>query len=153
MLSRILVLCICLAVSGCQLPLVKDADMLNVRAVWVASEANGDKPGFGFKLIEETGQISATFFLLDPNKPHDFEAGRPFPTEIIRSRKSELHFVVRLEDNRKEEFVIQLQRPLRGDLVNATLRDFERGTKPTALLFVRQNQRVPPGRTREVRRP
>ncbi len=138
MLSRLLVLCICVAVSGCLRAPVKDADVQNVRTVWVASEANGDKPGFGFKLVEERGRISATFFLLDPNKPHDFEAGRAFPTEVVRSRESELHFVVRLDDNRKDEFVILFQSPLRGDLVNATLRDFERGTKPIALMFVRQ---------------
>jgi len=48
--------------------------MRDVRTVWQASTENGDKPGNGIKLVDSDGRLSATFFLLDPNKPHDFKA-------------------------------------------------------------------------------
>ena len=137
MLPRLLTLCLCVVASGCVQEAVKQTDVRNVRAVWRASEDNGDKPGFGIELTEESGRVNGTFFLLDPNKPHDFKAGKAFPTQVTQSGALELRFVVQL-DNQKDEFIVVLQSPLKGDRVSATLRDLREGTEPVALTFVRQ---------------
>jgi len=138
MLPRLLALCFCVFASGCLREAVKQTDAQNSRTVWRASEDNGDKPGFGIELTQESGRVNGKFFLLDPNKPHDFKAGRAFPTEIVQSGESELRFIVRLDDQRKDEFVVRLQDRLKGDRVNATLRDLKEGTQPIPLTFVRQ---------------
>lgn len=133
---RILAFCLCLIASGCVYQPLKQRQV-----VWLASTVNGDKPGIGIKLIKIDGQLDATFFGLDPNKPHDFKAGRPFPTEVVHSNESELHFVVSLDDNgkpRKDEFVIALQGRLKGNRVSATLHDVRGEGSPITLTFVRQ---------------
>jgi hypothetical protein len=135
MLSRFLAFCLCAAAFGCSDQAVKQS---TVRTVWRASTDNGDKPGNGIVLVEDGGRINGTFFLLDPNKPHNFKAGRAFPTEVVQAREGELRFVVRLGDNQKDEFAIVLQGPLTGKRVNATLRDILGERNPTALTFVRE---------------
>ena len=131
MLSRLLAFCLCVVASGCVQPSKPN------QAVWLASTDNGDKPGNGIKLVENAGRLNATFFLLDPNKPHDFNAGRAFPTDVFQVGKSELRFVVHLDDNQKDKFIVVLQGPLKGKRVNATLHDVSDESRPVPLTFVR----------------
>jgi hypothetical protein len=107
--------------------------------VWQTSTDNGDKPGIGIRLIGYEGQISGTFFLLDPDKPHDFSKGRAFPTQVVHTTQFDFRFLVRLNETQKDEFVITLEGPLKGRRVKATLRDLDGKGSPIALTFVRQN--------------
>jgi hypothetical protein len=140
MLSRLIAFCLCIAASGCLRESVErtDAPVRGARTVWHASVDNGDKPGNGIRLVDEAGQISATFFLLDPNKPHDFKAGRALPTDVVQSNETEVRLVVRLDNGRKDEFAIVLHGRLKGNRVNATLHDVRGESTPTTLTFVRQ---------------
>ena len=131
MISRIIALCVCVAACGC---LLESARKPVLPTVWQASVDNGDKPGNGIRLMEHAGRISATFFLLDPNKPHDFKAGRELPTEVVEASETAFRIVVRIDENRKDELTIVLEAPLTGERVNATLRG--EGI-PIALTFVK----------------
>lgn len=106
--------------------------------IWQASIDNGDKPGNGIRLVDEAGRLSATFFLLDPNKPHDFKAGKAFPTEVVQSKETEIHLIVRLDNDQKDEFVVALQNQLKGNRVSATLREVHSEGIPISLTFERQ---------------
>ena len=139
MIHRPIVCSLIVAALGCAPQRSTNRGVGETRSTWVASKASGDKPGFGIKLEENVGKVSGTFFLLDPNKPHDFNAGKSFPTEVVRTTETELRFVVHLDDGRKDEFVVSLQGALRGSGINATLRDFEPGTQPMSLRFLRQH--------------
>ena len=107
--------------------------------IWLASTDNGDKPGTGIKLVESGGQVGVTFFLLDPNKPHDFSTGKALSTEVVSFAGSELHLIVRLSETQKAEFILQMQGALKGKRVAATLRDAQGDGRPTELTLVRQN--------------
>jgi hypothetical protein len=129
-----LAFCLFVVASGCVLQPSKPGQV-----VWLASTDNGDKPGNGIKLVENAGHLKATFFLLDPNKPHDFKTGRAFPTETVQSNETQIRLVVHLDENKKDEIVVEFQRPLKGKRVNATLRNVRDEGQPVALTFIRQN--------------
>ena len=45
-------------------------------ATWLWSEENAGKPGVGMKILVEGQSTAGTFYILDPQKPHDFTAAR-----------------------------------------------------------------------------
>jgi hypothetical protein len=129
--------CLCLAGLGCSQHVAQIHEP--GVTVWRASVANGDKPGNGIELVERAGEIRGAFFLLDPNRPHDFSAGCVFPTEVTRLTESEFRFVVRLNETVTDEFVIRLDEPLKCERVSATLREVAADRRqPISLVFVRE---------------
>lgn len=52
-----------LAQLGCGDP---NATKSSARVVWRASEENGCKPGVAYEIVAQAGQLSGTFFLIEP---------------------------------------------------------------------------------------
>ncbi len=140
MLPRLIALCLCFAVCGCVRESVKEADTSagKVLTVWQASTDNGDKPGIGITIEDYAGRITATFVVLDPNKPHDFKAGKALATEIVQTNEFQFRLVVHLDETRRDEFVLQFEGPLKGERLNAMIRDFGTESQPIKLTFERQ---------------
>lgn len=134
MRMRILILVVCVIASGCVQPPARTG-----RVVWEASAENGDKPGNGIRLVESSGQLSATYFVLDPNKPRDFSAGRELPTDTVKANPTEVRFVVHLNTNETREIVVRFRGPLSGKSLNAIVRGFRAGNQSSTMTFVRQN--------------
>lgn len=91
-------------------------------AVWRASVDNGDKPGIGIVLVQRGDEVTGTFYLLDPEKPDDFEAGRGRPMEAIRWKGREIQFAVDLGGGQRVREILRLVDPLVGGSARATLR-------------------------------
>ncbi|MEQ2006157.1 MAG: hypothetical protein ABMA26_05105 [Limisphaerales bacterium] len=104
---------------------------------WQASEDHGDKPGTGFKLKVANGRVvSGRFYLLDPERPHDFQRGRSVPIRIRASDSNRVQFELNLGPAQKEQLSLRFLKPLEREPVEAELRD-ESGTGvPTRLKFV-----------------
>jgi len=92
-------------------------------AMWRASVDNGDKPGIGIELTRHAGALSGRMLLLDPNRPHDFGAGRPFPMQIRQSTETEIRFAVAWPPTLHEELILKLNSPLGSSGVRGTLSD------------------------------
>jgi hypothetical protein len=140
MFSRLIAFCLGFVVCGCVRESARQADTSagKVPTVWQASTDNGDKPGIGITIQDYDGRITATFVLLDPNKPHDFKAGKALATEIVQTNEFHFRLVVHLDETRRDEFVLQFEGPLKGERLNATIRDFGTESQPIKLIFERQ---------------
>ena len=104
---------------------------------WVASVDNGDKTGYAFEITSNVDQFAATYYLLDPDKPHDLKNGRAFATHL--EKKSALEFLVRVDFTTEVRItrLIRLKNPLQGtDPISAELWD-EKGNRmePPELVF------------------
>lgn len=62
---------------------------------WRASTKNGDKPGVGIELHRKGAELSGAFFVIDPNRPHEFRSGISFPMRIDKDSGNEIIFTVR----------------------------------------------------------
>ena len=125
---------VCLFAFGCVQHPLKPG-----QTVWLASIDNGDKPGVGVKLTETGGsQFNATVFLLDPNQPHDFKAGRAVRTKVLSSNSSELSLLVHYKKDQNEKLTIKFQGILNGNHVGAILTDDDGKGRPIELDFNRQ---------------
>ena len=107
--------------------------------VWRASNDNGDKPGNGIELTLRGGKIHGQFFLLAPEKPHNFEAGHSFPITILERRAEELVCEVTFGSPQAEKFTLKLPKFFPRDRFVAIFQDAEPGT--TAIDFVFERTR------------
>lgn len=137
MFIRFQVLLLCFVLFGC-FHVGQQTKVRNPSGVWQASENHGDKPGLGIELVEHSGKIDVKFFLLDPNKPRNFTAGRELPTEVLVQSTLELHVAVHVDENRTDQFILNLESALNQERVNAKLRNVEPNTVPVDLMFVRR---------------
>lgn len=88
---------------------------------WRASEDNGCKPGIGMELVKRDAGVSGAVFILDPNKPHDFTAGRRCPMQFQRQEPQDLYFTVEILPERTDKMHLHLASPLAGELIKAIL--------------------------------
>jgi len=119
--------------SGCS----KSKVPLSSGAVWRASNDYGDKPGNGIELTMEGKDISGRFFILEPEKPHNFDAGRAFPLRILERRATELVCEVRFNATQTDRFVLKLPESFPQNQFVATTHDREPGTTPIEFVFKR----------------
>lgn len=88
---------------------------------WRASEDHGDKPGIGIELVKLGADVSGAVFILDPNKPHDFTAGRRCPMQFQRQEPQDLYFTVKILPKRIDKMHLHLAAPLAGEQIKAIL--------------------------------
>src|ERR1035437_6288981 len=112
-------------------------------AVWEWSEDNGDKPGIGLALGVSGDATTGTFYLLDPQKPHDLSsAGQIVRLTDLQRHGRTLTFTVTLASDggqHKESLVLELDGDLAGAVganVIGTLRSAEASSPPTQVVFV-----------------
>lgn len=104
---------------------------------WQASEDNGDKPGTGFRLKVANGRVvSGRFYLLDPERPHDFQRRWSVPLRIGTNESNLLRFELNLGPAQKERLSLRFLGPLEREPVEAELRDETGADFPTRLKFV-----------------
>lgn len=65
---------------------------------WVATLENGDKPGNGYALVVQEGQITGgKFYVIDPNHPHDLNfAGQSVPFNDLTTSGKKVTFSITL---------------------------------------------------------
>lgn len=105
--------------------------------IWEASVDNGDKPGNGLRLIEKSGQMSAVFFLLNPNRPHDFSGAIPLSTTLTKLSNTEFKISVVFEQNVENELILRLKEPLRRSPVYGLLQDIAGDAPPIEMKLIR----------------
>ena len=108
------------------------------RVTWQASIDNGDKPGCGIVLVEQAGQFSASFLVLDPDRPHEFACGRSLPTETTRIDENTLRIMVRLNATETDEMLAHLPSRFDGEKVTVTIQDAKNKDRSAEWVFVRQ---------------
>ena len=106
-------------------------------SVWRASNDYGDKPGNGIELVLTNDVISGTFFILEPDKPHNFEAGRAFAIEIVERRARDLVCQVRFSSSQTDKFVLKLPATFPQNEFVAATHETEPGTTPIEFRFKR----------------
>ena len=105
--------------------------------MWRASNDNGDKPGNGIELTLHDSNILGRFFLLEPEKPHNFDAGIAFPIRILERRPHELVCEVRFSPTQLDKFVLKLPESFPQGKFDATMVDAEPGDTPIKFTFKR----------------
>ena len=125
------------SLTGC----VQEKTMTATNSVWRASNDNGDKPGSGIELTLKDNLISGRFFLLEPEKAHDFIAGRAFPMKITERTPRELFCEVRFSESQLDKFVLKLPPSFPQNQFIAVMQDPEPGTSPIEFNF--KSQRCP----------
>ena len=100
-----------LILSGCG----KDKGLKNDVQVWRASNDNGDKPGIGIELTRVGDRMFGRFFILDPGKPHDFEAGLAYAIHVKEQKNDKLICEVSLEAGHTDSFTLQLPKSFPKD--------------------------------------
>lgn len=95
---------------------------------------NGDKPGIGIELSRTPHRVSGFMFILEPSKPHDFDAGLRLRMEIHSSTKQEIRFAVR---GMPDEMVLRLFSPLAGSSFHGELQSADGKDSPTEYEFMR----------------
>lgn len=120
-------------ITGC----LKDERMSFSPSVWRASNDYGDKPGNGIELVLTNGVISGTFFILEPEKPHNFDAGRAFAIEIVERRERELVCQVRFSLSQTDKFILKLPGTFPQNEFVAVTYETKLGTMPIEFRFKR----------------
>ena len=123
-LRFVVIFIMCLLAAGCSSE--KGSSQSSGARFWKGAITNGDKPGIGLVLKEINGQIvDGTFYLLDPDKPHDFKsAGQTVPFENIQKMDSSIRFTIRLlEGNTRSlhTYVLSFANTLNRKTVGANL--------------------------------
>jgi hypothetical protein len=62
---------------------------------WHASDDRGDKPGIGYVLRIENGQVAGEAYIMDAAFPHDFSHGRRAAMKTVGQTPTEMTFRVR----------------------------------------------------------
>ncbi len=104
---------------------------------WRASEDNGDKPGIGIELVKSGTSVSGAVFILDPNKPHDFAAGRRCPIQVQRQEPQDLYFTVQFLPERTDKLHLHFASPLQGEQIIAILQEQDGTGSPVNYEFHR----------------
>ena len=104
---------------------------------WRASADNGDKPGIGIEIQQDEGRTKGRIFLLDPEHPHDFEAGSATDMVIHRVTPTEICFRVSWSTDVQEELVLRFPSELRGQRVVGILETVDHCGAPQEYSFFR----------------
>lgn len=78
-------------------------------SVWRASTFNGDKPGVGIELETGWNKMLGTFFILDPDMPHDFGSGVAFSMRVLDHNGTRLDCEVRLSPAETLHFSLEFR--------------------------------------------
>ncbi len=109
--------------------------------VWRASRANGDKPGVGYELIRtpkgDESHFKGTFYMLDPNKPHDFISGQSVELNIFQANDYEVHFQIPIPALQNEKYVFYLEGDWNSDEVYAIEQTSNTNARPLLFKFKR----------------
>ncbi|MBI3879330.1 MAG: hypothetical protein HY301_04610 [Verrucomicrobia bacterium] len=97
---------------------------------------NGDKPGCGFRL-EVIGDhvVSGRFWLLDPNRPHDFAAGQSVAITNIRNEGRTVLFSVNVGRELPQRDKLTFQNSFTGREVIAVWSEQNGEGQPLELVF------------------
>jgi len=128
MFSKLTIFALALIFAGC-------SSVVPVTSgTWRASVANGDKPGVGIEISRAQPQVSGFMFILDPNKPHDFDAGRRLRMQIHISTEQQIRFAVQ---GMPDEMVLRFLTPLAGSSFRGELQSADGKDSPTDFEFRR----------------
>lgn len=119
--------------SGC----LKAKSQMPAVSVWRASNEYGDKPGNGIELTARGNEISGRFFILEPEKPRNFDTGRSFTIRILERHVRKFVCEVKFNANQIDKFVLTLPQSFPQDQFVATTHDLEPGTTPIDFVFRR----------------
>ena len=89
--------------------------------VWQASEANGDKPGIGFRIVKGTCGLTGTAYLLHPDHPHDFSKGVARKMRVTHATAREMKFQIDWGDGKKYSCRFRFDADLDSKPVRGTL--------------------------------
>ena len=90
--------------------------------VWRASEANGDKPGIGYELIEDGDKTAGSFFILEPSHPHDFDLGMRVPMTINKLSATEYRAFIPNREGKSDEIEIKFCKTLDASIKVAVIK-------------------------------
>jgi len=95
---------------GCGPPEAEKAGSDHLKRVWRASTDNGDKPGNGIEITKSGSGLLGKFFLLDPDKPHDFTAGTALELRMVPRNDRVFECSVILDNAFTDRFLLKLPR-------------------------------------------
>ncbi len=116
---------------------------------WATFTGNGDKPGTGFILAEQGGGVlSGKFYILDPNKAGNFNAGFAMDLKDLKNTPSGITFTVNLPNDTKESMELDFDRQkIPSGKFSAILKETsEPDTVPSTVEFTPTPNPPPPGR-------
>jgi hypothetical protein len=99
---------------------------------WRWSDDEGGKPGHGMEITRTGSQLAIGMFILDPNKPHDFLAGRRAEAQLQRVESQDMYFTVDMPPARPLNLHLHLKSPLQGDTVQAEIGDADGSSRSPA---------------------
>ena len=96
---------------------------------WKAFTKGTDKPGIGFILVEQNGTIiNGFFYILNPKKPGDFDAGAQMAMQDIAKVEFGIKFSVKLTDGQLMKSQLKFDmNSLSKDKFDATLQEIGDG--------------------------
>ena len=115
---------------------------------WATFTGNGDKPGTGFILAEQGGGVlSGKFYILDPNKAGNFNAGFAMDLKDLKNTPSGITFTVNLPNDTKESMELDFDRQkIPSGKFSAILKETsEPDTVPSTVEFTPTPNPPPPG--------
>jgi len=125
---------LCLVMLGCG----QTEQSFSVGA-WRASNDYGDKPGNGFELrITDQGKMEGRFYLLQPEKPHEFSQGASIPLKIERYGRNEMLFSLDFGAGQIEKMKLTFPQGVRGQSFDGFLQHQGGGDEPIKFVFRKQ---------------
>lgn len=106
-------------------------------SIWSASVDNGDKPGIGFRLVQNERGITGAAYLLDPSYAHDFSHGAKHEMEIVAFKATEVRFIIDWGDGKRRTYILRFDAPLESKPVKGTLQEEPTDGEPTEFMFKR----------------
>jgi len=131
MFSKLTIFALAVMLSGCS------SVRPSAGSTWRAFDTNGDKPGTGIELSHTPRSITGFIYILDPNKPGDFDAGSRRRMVIRASSEQEICFSVHWFPDLKEDLVLRLATPLTGGSVHGVLQQADGQSMPLDFVFTR----------------
>ncbi len=104
---------------------------------WQAYVDRGDKPPLGMELIRDSHGLSGAVYILDPNKPGDFNAGQHYPIQVQRERPQDVFFIVFFAPHQPDRVILTLKEPIAGPEFHAVMQSADGRGDPVDFDFKR----------------